>query len=77
MHYRLIVEVEWFIFICNQLKLQGTRVWKPMELKEIRGLYEYFDLVAANRVKKIEETTNHDVKAIEYFIKENLKGSSF
>jgi adenylosuccinate lyase len=77
MKYRVLVEVEWFIFLSNHLKLKGTRVWKPMELKEIRSLYEFFDDMNANRVKTIEETTNHDVKAIEYFIKENLKGSVF
>ncbi len=77
MKYRVMVEVEWFVFLCNQLKLNGTMVWKPIELKEIRSLYEFFDDVNANRVKAIEKTTNHDVKAIEYFIKENLKGTAF
>jgi len=76
MKYRVLVEVEWFVFLCNSLKLKGTKVLKPMELKEIRSLYEFFDDVNANRVKAIEKTTNHDVKAIEYFIKENLKDSS-
>lgn len=77
MKYRILVEVEWFIYLCNQVKLKGTRVWKPVELKEIRSLYELFDDVNARRVKEIEKVTNHDVKSIEYFIKENLKGSSF
>lgn len=77
MRYRLIVEVEWFIFLCNTAKLKGTRVWKPVELKQIRGIYEYFDLVDGARVKEIERETNHDVKAIEYLIKEKLRGSSF
>lgn len=76
MKYRVLVEVEWFIYLSNTLKLPGTKVLKAMELKEIRGLYEYFDDVNANRVKEIESTTNHDVKAIEYFIKENLVDSS-
>jgi adenylosuccinate lyase len=75
--FRLIVEIEWFIFLCNQLKLKGTKVWKPAELKEIRGIYEFLDVVGANRVKAIEKETNHDVKAVEYYIKENLKGSAF
>jgi adenylosuccinate lyase len=77
MKYRVKVEVEWFIFLCNEVKLKGTRVWQPTELQELRGIYEYFDAVSANRVKAIEKTTNHDVKAIEYFIKENLKESAF
>ena len=77
MTYRVKVEIEWFIFLCNDLKLKGTRLWKQAEVKELRTLYEYFDTVNAKRVKNIEKVTNHDVKAIEYFIKENLKGSAF
>ena len=77
MKHRLLVEVEWFIFLCNTAKLKGTKVWKPAELKQLRSLYEFFDMVDAVRVKEIESTTNHDVKAIEYLIKEKLRGSSF
>lgn len=77
MKYRVMVEVEWFIFLSNEAKLEGTRIWKPVEIKELRSLYEYFDVVSGNRVKAIEAQTNHDVKAIEYFIKENLKGTAF
>ena len=75
--YRLFVEIEWFIYLCNDLKLKGTKVWKAKEVAQLRTVYEYFDLINANRVKEIEKTTNHDVKAVEYFIKENLKGSAF
>ena len=75
MRYRLIVEIEWFIFLCNRLKLSGTKVLTPTELKELRSVYEAFDLVNAIRIKDIENVTNHDVKAVEYFIKENLKGT--
>lgn len=76
MRYRLIVEIEWFIFLCNRLKLAGTKILTPAELKELRSVYETFDLVNAIRIKDIENVTNHDVKAVEYFIKENLKGTS-
>ncbi len=77
MKHRILVEIEWFIFLCNQVKLKGTKPWKPNDLKQLRSIYEYFDLVDAARVKKIEATTNHDVKAVEYLIKEKLKGSAF
>ncbi|MFA5829111.1 MAG: adenylosuccinate lyase [Candidatus Gracilibacteria bacterium] len=77
MGFRVLVEIEWFIFICNDLKLEGTKVWKAAEVKQLRTIYQDFDVVNGNRVKEIEKTTNHDVKAIEYFIKENLKGSVF
>ncbi len=75
--YRIYVEIEWFIFLCNDLKLEGTKIWSTKELKHLRSIYEYFDVVAANRVKDIEKTTNHDVKAVEYYIKESLKGAAF
>jgi len=71
--YRILVEVEWFIFMFNEIQLKGTRVLKPSELKLLRSIYEEFDVEDGQRVKDIEKTTNHDVKAVEYFIKEKLK----
>lgn len=76
MRYRILVEIEWFIFLFNTLKLKGTRLLKTTELRILRSIYEDFDVVNAVRVKEIEKVTNHDVKAVEYFIKENLKGTS-
>ena len=75
MRYRTLVEIEWFIFLFNNLKLKGTKVLDTTELRILRSIYEDFDVVNAVRVKEIEKITNHDVKAIEYFIKENLKDS--
>lgn len=77
MKYRLVVEIEWFIHLSNSARLKGTRVWKAGELKKLRSIYDFFDFVDANRVKEIEKITNHDVKAIEYFIREKFKDSSF
>ncbi|MEK7085503.1 MAG: lyase family protein, partial [Patescibacteria group bacterium] len=74
MRYRVLVEIEWFIFLFNEAKLSGTVVLKPTELRILRSIYEQFDVVDAQRVKNIEKITNHDVKAIEYFIKEKTKG---
>ncbi|MFC1809917.1 adenylosuccinate lyase [Patescibacteria group bacterium] len=73
--YRIVVEVEWFIYLCNKLKLPGTKVLTPLQVKDLQELYNTFDLVAAQRIKDIEKTTNHDVKAVEYYIKETMKGS--
>ncbi|MFC1655377.1 adenylosuccinate lyase [Patescibacteria group bacterium] len=75
MRYRIVVEIEWFIHLCNEMKLSGTKELKPLQVNDLRALYETFDLVAAQRVKDIEKKTNHDVKAIEYYIKETMKGS--
>ena len=76
MRYRTLIEIEWFIFLFNDLKLEGTKKLNARELRDLRTIYDEFDNISARRVKEIEATTNHDVKAIEYFIKENLKGGS-
>src|SRR3989339_239687 len=76
MRYRTLVEIEWFIFLFNELKLKGTKKLNAKETGDLRSIYETFDVIGARRVKEIEATTNHDVKAIEYYIKENLKGKS-
>jgi adenylosuccinate lyase len=77
MKYRIKVEIEWLIYLCNELKLEGTKVFNKTQVDKLRETYTTFDLVDAKRVKEIEKETNHDVKAIEYLIKEKLKGSDF
>ena len=72
MRYRVFVEIEWFIFLCNEVKPEGTRILTLEELKILRALSTHFSLENGNQIKKIEQTTNHDVKAVEYFIKENF-----
>lgn len=71
--YRLFVELEWFIFLCNEVKLEGTRPLSAEELRVLRELSTSFDLPDAARVKDFERQTNHDVKALEYFIREHLE----
>lgn len=68
-----MVELEWFIFLCNEVKVEGTRPLVTAEIKVLRSLSTDFEVVDAKRVKDLERTTNHDVKALEYFIKEHLK----
>lgn len=75
MRYRIVVEIEWFIHLCNSVKLSGTKQLTPRQIDNLRDVYSNFDLMAAKRIKEIEKTTNHDVKAIEYYIKETMKGS--
>jgi adenylosuccinate lyase len=74
MRYRTLVEVEWLIYLFNEVKLKGTKPFKAGELKILRSIYEQFDVINARRIKEIEKITNHDVKAIEYFLKEQTKG---
>jgi adenylosuccinate lyase len=70
--YRVWVEVEYFIAICNlplpQLKDIDKKLFEPL-----RRLYQSFSHEDAQKVKDIEKVTNHDVKAVEYFIKEQFE----
>ncbi len=69
--YRVMVEVEYFIALCQIPLPQLSNVNSDM-FESIRGVYNNFSLPDAQRVKDIEETTNHDVKAVEYFLKEKF-----
>lgn len=74
--YRVRVEIEWLIYMANNLKLPGVNKLSDLEVKFLKEVEGYFDVLAATRVKEIEKTTNHDVKAIEYYIKEVLENSN-
>jgi adenylosuccinate lyase len=69
--YRLMVEIEYFIALCNIPLLQLTD-FKKDNFKILRSIYEDFDLTDAEKIKEREKITNHDVKAIEYFLKEKF-----
>lgn len=71
--YRILVEVEYFIALCG-LSLTGLEEMKEGEYERLRDMYRNFTAKDAERVKEIERTTNHDVKAVEYFIKERMEG---
>ncbi|GAB3640537.1 adenylosuccinate lyase [Spirosoma arcticum] len=72
--YRVRIEIEYFIALCEWPLPQLSGVDSGQFLG-LRALYETFSEADAQRIKDIEKTTNHDVKAVEYFIKEKLKGS--
>lgn len=71
--YRVKVEVEWLIFICNQLKLAGSKKLNATQIKTLRSFYGNFSEKDGQAIKDIERTTNHDVKAVEYFLREKLE----
>lgn len=73
MKYRVTVEIEWFIFIIDELGLAGNVKLSSAQKKSLVALYENFDKVSAQKIKDYEKTTNHDVKAVEYFIKEHFE----
>ena len=69
--YRVRVEVEYFIMLC-ELPLPQLQNIDKEKLDSLRNIYKYFNETDAARVKDIEKVTNHDVKAVEYFIKEQF-----
>jgi adenylosuccinate lyase len=69
--YRVMVEVEYFIALCNLPLPQLADINKNM-FEALRGTYKEFSNDDALRVKEIEAVTNHDVKAVEYFLKEKF-----
>jgi adenylosuccinate lyase len=70
-NYRVRIEVEYFIALCR-LPLAPLKHVSKKALQSLRQLYKGFALDDAIRVKEIEKTTNHDVKAVEYFLKDKF-----
>lgn len=68
--YRVKVEVEYFLFLAEQQIIQLPAGLSPGSL---RAIYENFSEADAQHIKNTEKTTNHDVKAVEYFLKEKLQ----
>ena len=71
MRYRVLVEVEYFIALC-ELPLPQLSEVNPDIYPQLRALYGDFTTEDAARIKDIEKRTNHDVKAVEYFLKERF-----
>ena len=72
MKYRVRVEVEYFIALC-QIPLPQLKSIDNSVFPKLREIYTTFSYADAERIKNIENTTNHDVKAVEYFLKEKLE----
>jgi adenylosuccinate lyase len=69
--YRVLVEVEYFIALC-ELPLPQLKSFDKMAFNALRAVHKNFSLEDARHVKEIEKVTNHDVKAVEYFLKEKF-----
>ena len=69
--YRVLVEIEYFISLCN-LPLPQLANFDEHLYTELRAIYKKFSAADAKAIKDIERVTNHDVKAVEYFIKEKF-----
>jgi adenylosuccinate lyase len=66
--YRVLVEIEYFISLCEQ-RLPQLKTFPQNKFKALRAIYLEFNEGDAKQIKEFEKTTNHDVKAVEYFIK--------
>ena len=70
--YRVRVEIEYFIALC-ELPLEQLKSFPTENFAALRNIYNNFSAEDAQKVKDIEKVTNHDVKAVEYFIKDEFK----
>ena len=69
--YRVFVEIEYFIALC-ELPLPQLETISRDKTEKLKDIHQNFSVENASRVKEIESVTNHDVKAVEYFIKEEF-----
>jgi adenylosuccinate lyase len=70
--YRVLIEVEYFIALCR-IPLPGLEKVSNTSITKLRKIYTEFSMENALEIKEIESTTNHDVKAVEYFLKDKMK----
>jgi len=69
--YRVQVEIEYFIALCEQ-PLPQLKTFNSNLFEDLRNIYKNFTTIDASAIKEIEKVTNHDVKAVEYFIKDKF-----
>ncbi|HBU06606.1 MAG TPA: adenylosuccinate lyase [Candidatus Magasanikbacteria bacterium] len=72
MKYRLMIEVEYLILLSEEKSIKEVKLLSPLLQKKLRAIYEKFSIIEAKKIKKIEATTKHDVKAIEYYLQNKL-----
>ncbi len=72
---RVLIEVRWLQALADHSKIKELAPFAPATVKQLHELAANFSVNDAQRVKDIETTTNHDVKAIEYFLKEKARGN--
>lgn len=73
---RVLVECTWLEALCDDKRIKECKALSAKERAALRKIAAEFSLKDAQRVKDIEKTTNHDVKAVEYFLKEKVKRTS-
>ena len=71
-HNRVKVEIKWLIKLCNEKNLKEIPSLTNEQINILNDMINNFNLNEAKRVKEIEQTTRHDVKAVEYYLKEKV-----
>ncbi|MBT9539556.1 adenylosuccinate lyase [Thiobacillus sp.] len=74
--YRVIVEIEWLKALAAEASIAEVPAFSAAAIGLLDGIADTFSVADAERVKAIEATTNHDVKAVEYFLKEKTQGNA-
>tara|TARA_B110000014_G_C20126226_1_gene600216 strand:- start:3177 stop:4544 length:1368 start_codon:yes stop_codon:yes gene_type:complete len=69
MKYRLLIEIEWFILLSSIKGVKELIALNKRDVNFLRSIYLNFDLKEAQKIKKLESRTNHDVKAVEYYLR--------
>ena len=73
MGYRLKIEIEYLIALGNKKRIKELPPFSKTEQSRLRKIYQNFNSTDAEKIKEFETTTNHDVKAIEYYIQGKVK----
>ncbi|WP_211923670.1 adenylosuccinate lyase [Coxiella endosymbiont of Amblyomma nuttalli] len=71
--YRILIEIKWLIFLSNEKKLKEITKLSNSDYKKLERIVDNFNLQAAHTIKEIEIIINHDVKAVEYYLQQQLQ----
>ncbi len=71
-YYRVLVEVQWLIYLTNNKSISEAPTLNKQQLQFLENIVTDFNLKDAETIKSIEKTTNHDVKAVEYFLRDKI-----
>ena len=75
MRYRVYIEIEYLIALSYEKKIEEFPPLTKDQIKKLRTIYQKFDMSSAKEIKNIELETNHDVKAVEYYIQQQTHQS--
>ncbi|MES2491631.1 MAG: adenylosuccinate lyase [Pseudomonadota bacterium] len=76
MRYRVLVEIRWIAALAAHEGIPEVKPLSAASIEKLNKLADGFDITEAQRVKAIEDTTNHDVKAVEYYLKEKFSNNA-